>query len=67
MTFTRAKLAQRVIGRPARTQLIVLLAMFDGALCVPSLAFATISKYQVPAASDAIVYVVVEGLVIVID
>jgi hypothetical protein len=41
--------------------------MLDGALCVPLLAFAAISKYQVPAASPAIVYVVVVGLVIVID
>jgi hypothetical protein len=55
------------ISRLARTQLIILLAMLDGALCVPSLALAAISKYQVPAASPAIVYVVAVGLVIVID
>ena len=59
-------LAQRG-GLAASPQLIILLAMFDGALCVPSLAFAAISKYQVPAASPAIVYVVGVGLVIVID
>ena len=47
--------------------MIILLAMPDGALCVPLLAFAAISKYQVPAASPAIVYVVTVGLVIVID
>ena len=46
---------------------MVLLAMFDGALCVPLLAFAAISKYQVPAASPAIVYVVAVGLVIAIE
>jgi len=55
------------ISRPARTQLIILLAMLDGALCVPLLALAAISKYQVPAASPTIVYVVAVGLVIVID
>ena len=51
----------------ARTQLMVLLAVFDGALCIPLLAFAAISKYQVPAVRPPIVYVVVVGLEIAID
>jgi len=41
--------------RRLRPQLIVTLATPVGALCVPSLAFAAISKYHVPAASPVIV------------
>ena len=48
-------------------QLIVALTTLVGALCVPSLAFATISKYHVPAASPVIVWLVAVGSVIVTD
>jgi len=46
---------------------MVLLATFDGALCVPLLAVAAISKYHVPAANPVMVWLVTAGSVIVTD